>query len=177
MPSADRWHCSIIVIINRFSITNQGIIVIFASIKKRTMWITIISVGTLVILVGLLILNARKHMESLKDVSDSDKVTVLTDQNFQNKIKSGTVLVDFWAAWCMPCKMMVPVLNEVAEETHDRVTVAKVNVDEQKATAARFGIRSIPTMILFQNGREVRRIVGVKTRDYILKELDRIKIL
>ncbi|MEI6681957.1 MAG: thioredoxin [Bacteroidota bacterium] len=141
------------------------------------MWITIISVGTLAVLLGLLILNARKRMKSLKDVKDSDKVVMLTDQNFQNKIKTGTILVDFWAAWCMPCKMMVPVLNEVAEETHGSVTIAKVNVDEQKATAARFGIRSIPTMILFQNGREVKRIVGVKTKDYILKELDRTKIL
>ena len=68
---------------------------------------------------------------------------------------------------------MIPVLNEVAEEAGDKVTIAKVNVDEQKATAAKFGIRSIPTMILFQNGKEVKRIVGVKTKDYLLKEFDR----
>ncbi|MCX6282452.1 MAG: thioredoxin [Bacteroidetes bacterium] len=112
-------------------------------------------------------------MKSLKDVKSSEKVKELTDQNFQNKIKTGLVLVDFWASWCMPCKMMIPVLNEVAEETGDKVTIAKVNVDEQKATAAKFGIRSIPTMILFQNGKEVKRIVGVKSRDYLLKEFDR----
>jgi thioredoxin 1 len=112
-------------------------------------------------------------MKSLENVSDSEKVKILTDLNFQNKIKTGTVLVDFWASWCMPCKLMVPVLNEVAEGANGKYTIAKVNVDEQKATAAKFGIRSIPTMILFQNGREVKRIVGVKTRDYLLKELDR----
>ncbi|MFZ4571510.1 MAG: thioredoxin [Bacteroidales bacterium] len=137
------------------------------------MWITIIVVGALAGLVGLLILNTRQKMKSLKDVKESDKIKVLTDQNFQNKIKTGLVLVDFWAAWCMPCKMMIPVLNEVAEEAGDKVTIAKVNVDEQKATAAKFGIRSIPTMILFQNGKEVKRIVGVKTKDYLLKEFDR----
>ncbi len=137
------------------------------------MWITIIVVGALAGLVGLLILNTRQKMKSLKDVKESDKIKVLTDQNFQNKIKTGPVLVDFWAAWCMPCKMMIPVLNEVAEEAGDKVTIAKVNVDEQKATAAKFGIRSIPTMILFQNGKEVKRIVGVKTKDYLLKEFDR----
>ena len=137
------------------------------------MWIAIIGVSALVILVALLILNMKRRIESLKNVKESDKVMILTDQNFQNKIKSGTVLVDFWAAWCMPCKMMIPVLNEVAEEAGERVTIAKVNVDEQKATAARFGIRSIPTMILFHNGREVKRIVGVKTKSYLLKELDR----
>ena len=137
------------------------------------MWITISIIGAVVVLAGILILNTRQKMKSLKDVKESDKIKVLTDQNFQNKIKTGLVLVDFWAAWCMPCKMMIPVLNEVAEEAGDKVTIAKVNVDEQKATAAKFGIRSIPTMILFQNGKEVKRIVGVKTKDYLLKEFDR----
>jgi thioredoxin 1 len=137
------------------------------------MWVTVIVAGTVVLLLAFLVFNAKKRMNSLKDVKDSDKVRVLTDQNFQNKIKNGTVLVDFWAAWCMPCKLMVPVLNEVAEATDGKVIIAKVNVDEQKATAAKFGIRSIPTMILFRNGQEVKRIVGVKTRDYLMKELDR----
>jgi len=137
------------------------------------MWLTIIGVLVLAGLAGLLILNARKQMKSLKDVKDSEKVKILTDLNFQNTIKTGTILVDFWASWCVPCKMMIPVLNEVAEEAKGKYTIAKVNVDEQKATASKFGIRSIPTMILFQNGREVKRITGVKTKDYLLKELDR----
>ena len=137
------------------------------------MWIAIIVVGALAGMVGLLILNARKQMKNLKDVKDSDKVKILTDLNFQNKIRTGTVLVDFWASWCVPCKMMVPVLNEVADQANGKFTIAKVNVDEQKATAAKFGIRSIPTMILYQNGREVKRITGVKTKDYVLKEVDR----
>jgi len=137
------------------------------------MWITISIIGAVVVLAGILILNTRQKMKSLKDVKESEKIKVFTDQNFQNKIKTGMVLVDFWASWCMPCKMMVPVLNEVAEEVDGKVTIAKVNVDEQKATAAKFGIRSIPTMVLFQNGKEVKRIVGVKTKDYLLKEFDR----
>jgi len=137
------------------------------------MWITIIILSILGVLFGLLIFNARQKMKNLKDVKESEKIKVFTDQNFQNKIKTGMVLVDFWASWCMPCKMMVPVLNEVAEEVNGKVTIAKVNVDEQKATAAKFGIRSIPTMVLFQNGKEVKRIVGVKTKDYLLKEFDR----
>jgi len=137
------------------------------------MWITLSVLGIIVVLLGFLILNARRRMKSLKDVKESDKIRILTDQNFQNKIKNGIVLVDFWAAWCMPCKMMVPILNELAEEAGDKVTIAKVNIDEQKAIASRYGIRSIPTMILFQNGKEVKRIVGVKTKEYLLKELDR----
>lgn len=137
------------------------------------MWITLIVLGVLASLFAFLIISAKQKMKSLKDVKDSEKIKILTDQNFQNKIKSGTVLVDFWAAWCMPCKMMAPVLNEVAEEAGDKVTIAKVNVDEQKATAAKFNIRSIPTLILFRNGKEVKRISGVKSKDYLLKELDR----
>ena len=137
------------------------------------MWITISVIAALVVLAGILILNTRQKMKNLKDVKESEKIKIFTDQNFQNKIKNGMVLVDFWASWCMPCKMMVPVLNEVAEEVNGKVTIAKVNVDEQKATAAKFGIRSIPTMVLFHNGKEVKRIVGVKTKDYLLKEFDR----
>ena len=73
----------------------------------------------------------------------------------------------------MPCKLMVPVLNELAEQGDGKVTIAKLNVDESKATAAKFSVRSIPTMILFKNGREIHRFVGVKTREYLSKELDR----
>ena len=137
------------------------------------MWITVIVLGALVVLFGILILNTRKRMKSLKDVKSSEKVLTLTDQNFSNKVKSGIVLVDFWAEWCMPCKMMIPVLNELAEEVDGSVSIAKLNVDEQKKTAAGFKVRSIPTMILFRNGKEIHRFVGVKTKDYLLKELDR----
>ncbi len=138
------------------------------------MWATVIILSVLFIGFGLLIWNARRRMASIKNLPDSDRIYVLTDQNFVQKTKSGTVLVDFWAAWCMPCKLMVPVLNELAEEAGDRVTVAKLNVDESAKTASKFGIRSIPTMIVFRNGKEIKRIVGVKTKDYLLKELDRL---
>jgi len=137
------------------------------------MWITIIVLAALVVLIGLFIFNAGQRLKNLKDVKESEKIKVFTDQNFKNQIKTGLVLVDFWASWCMPCKLMVPVLNEVAEEVNGKVTIGKVNVDEQKATAAKFGIRSIPTMVLFQNGQELKRIVGVKTKDYLMKEFDR----
>jgi len=137
------------------------------------MWITISIVSALVILVGLLVFITRQRMKSLKDVKSSEKIRTLTDQNFSAKIKSGIVLVDFWAEWCMPCKMMVPVLNELAEEDEGKVTIAKLNVDEAKKTAAGFKVRSIPTMVMFRNGKEIHRFVGVKTKDYLLRELDR----
>lgn len=137
------------------------------------MWITIVVLSFLLVLFGSLIMITGQRMKSLKNVKESEKIKILTDQNFQNKIKTGTVLVDFWAAWCMPCKMMVPVLNELVDETNGKVTIAKLNVDEQKATASKYNVRSIPTVILFQHGKEVKRIVGVKTKEYFLKELDR----
>jgi thioredoxin 1 len=137
------------------------------------MQITLVILGVFLLLIVFLVFRAKHQMKSLKDVKDSDKVKILTDQNFSARTKTGSVLVDFWASWCMPCKLMVPVLNELAEETDGKVTIAKLNVDEAKATAAKFGVRSIPTLILFKNGKEVHRFVGVKTKDYLLKELDR----
>jgi thioredoxin 1 len=137
------------------------------------MQITLIILGVFIVLVAFLVIRAKSHMNRLKDVKDSEKVRILTDQNFSAKTRTGSVLVDFWASWCMPCKLMVPVLNELAEETDGKVTIAKLNVDEARNTASKFNVRSIPTMILFKNGKEVHRFVGVKTKDYLLKELDR----
>ena len=141
------------------------------------MLITFIVLGVVLLLFVFLIYRAKHKMNQLKDVKDSEKVKILTDQNFSAKTKTGIVLVDFWASWCMPCKLMAPVLNELAEETDGKVTIAKLNVDEAKATASKFSVRSIPTLILFKNGKEIHRFVGAKTKDYLLKELDRRTII
>ena len=137
------------------------------------MQITFIVLGVLLILIIFLVFRAKQQMKQIKTVKDSDKVKILSDQNFSAQTKAGTVLVDFWASWCMPCKLMVPVLNELAEETDGKVTIAKLNVDEARVTASKFKVRSIPTLILFKNGKEIHRFIGVKTKDYLLKELDR----
>jgi thioredoxin 1 len=137
------------------------------------MQITLGILGAFILGVVFLVFRAKQKMKQLKDVKDSEKVRILSDQNFTNRIKTGFVLVDFWASWCMPCKLMVPVLNELAEETEGKVTIAKLNVDESKVSASKFSVRSIPTLILFKNGKEIHRFVGVKSKDYLLKELDR----
>jgi thioredoxin 1 len=129
--------------------------------------------GALVLIIGFLVFRAMRRMKSLKDVKSSEQIVTLTDQNFAGKTKNGVMLVDFWAEWCMPCKLMIPVLNELAAEVDGKVTIAKLNVDEARVTASKFAVRSIPTMILFKNGKEVHRFVGVKTKDYLLRELDR----
>jgi thioredoxin 1 len=115
-------------------------------------------------------------MNHLKDVKESVKIKILTDQNFSTSTKTGIVLVDFWGSGCMPCKLMAPVMNELAEETNGRVTIAKLNVNESQGTASKFNVRSIPTLILFMNGKEIHRFIGFKSKETILREIERKSI-
>ncbi len=101
------------------------------------------------------------------------KPQVVTDQSFeQDVLKSDSpVLVDFWATWCGPCRMVAPVLEEVATEQGDKIRIAKLDVDANPITAGRFGVRAIPTMILFKNGREADRIVGFHPKPQLMQKL------
>jgi len=88
----------------------------------------------------------------------------VSDQSFKAEVESGgTVLVDFWAPWCGPCKMIAPVLDELSQEINSKI--AKVNVDDNPESAARFGVMSIPTLILFKDGQPVDKVVGVQSKD------------
>jgi thioredoxin 1 len=110
--------------------------------------------------------------ETTAGKSESSTVTV-TDDSFSNDVLSSStpVLVDFWATWCGPCKMVAPVLEEIANEKAGRLTVAKIDVDSNPATARDFQVVSIPTMILFKDGAPVKRIVGAKGKAALLREL------
>lgn len=92
-------------------------------------------------------------------------VSHLTSGNFDETINKGRTLVDFWAGWCMPCKMVAPVIEELAATYEGSVTVGKVDIDVEGALAARFGISSIPTVILFSDGAEVKRFIGVQPKE------------
>ena len=92
-----------------------------------------------------------------------------TAANFEAEVLSSEkpVLVDFWATWCMPCRMLAPTVEEVADETEGRAVVGKVNVDEEMELARRYRVASIPTLIVFENGAEVRRSIGVVEKEDI----------
>jgi thioredoxin 1 len=100
----------------------------------------------------------------------------LTAESFENVLKQGLVLVDFWADWCVPCRMQSPILEKVALEMGDKVTIAKLNVDKFKSIASRYGVRSIPTMLVFRNGRMVKQFVGVQQKQTLLNAFDRMSL-
>ena len=103
----------------------------------------------------------------------ADGLLTVTDITFDEEIKgsTGAILVDFWAEWCGPCKMIAPILEEIASEQGDALRVAKLNVDDAPEVARRFEVMSIPTLILFRDGEPQHRIVGAKGKHQLLQEL------
>jgi thioredoxin 1 len=112
-----------------------------------------------------------KKYKDMPPVTESEKIIALSDTTFDKELGNKLVLVDFWASWCVPCKMMAPVLNELSNEVDPSTSIAKVNVEQYQNLAARFKIRSIPTMVLFRNGSEIQRFVGVKSKDFLKKQI------
>ena len=97
------------------------------------------------------------------------------DSNFQKEVLESTVpvVVDFWAEWCGPCKMMAPVLDELAHEYDGKIRFVKVNTDENYESAARYGIQSIPTLVIFRGGREVNRLIGFAPKPQLKRQIER----
>ncbi|NLU50425.1 MAG: thioredoxin [Syntrophomonadaceae bacterium] len=104
------------------------------------------------------------------------EVSRFEDNNFDREVlqTSEAVLVDFWAPWCGPCRMVGPVVEEIAEEYAGRLKVGKVNVDENRDLATRYGIMSIPTLIVFKNGKEIQRIVGYRGKQGIVEVINEV---
>lgn len=134
---------------------------------------TLIIIGIIISVLVTLYILARLKMKNIPVVDDSDKILTLTDKNFQHQIKNKLVLVDFWASWCAPCRIMAPVLNEVADELAGNSHVGKVNIEQFQSLAQKFQVRSIPTLILFQNGKEINRFVGVKSKKFLIEQIQK----
>ncbi|SFB16910.1 MULTISPECIES: thioredoxin [unclassified Bacillus (in: firmicutes)] len=96
-----------------------------------------------------------------------------TDQNFSTETGSGLVLADFWAPWCGPCKMIAPVLEELDAEMGDKVKIVKIDVDENQETAAKFGVMSIPTLLVLKDGEVVDKVVGFQPKEALAGVLEK----
>jgi thioredoxin 1 len=123
----------------------------------------------------LLVWAFYKRYKSLKNydpANDSDKLVILTDANFKKTISKGVTLVDFWAAWCTPCKIQGPIVSDVAETLSEKANIAKLDVQTNQKTAQQLGIRNIPTIIIFKDGKVFQQFVGVKTKSVLVKAVN-----
>jgi len=117
--------------------------------------------------------HSANHPTKKEHTPMAEGMSTLTDSTFDEEIGSATeaVVVDFWAEWCGPCKMITPILEEIASEHAGKVKIAKVNVDDNPNVTRRFEVMSIPTLIVFQDGQPVRRMIGAKGKGQLLQEL------
>ena len=99
----------------------------------------------------------------------------INDASFKSEVTDSAipVLVDFWAPWCGPCKMIAPVLEEIASEYDGKLKVVKINIDENQTTPSNYGVRSIPTLILFKGGQEVEKIIGAQSKENLKQMVDK----
>lgn len=112
--------------------------------------------------------------EIQKGENMSGAAVELTDDNLEQMTSKGVALVDFWASWCGPCRMQGPIVEKVAQEFAGKALVGKLNVDENPASAEKFSIQSIPTLVIFDGGREVQRFVGVQSEQTLKRALESV---
>ena len=105
----------------------------------------------------------------------SGKIVTVSDAEFESSVLQGDkpALIDFWAEWCQPCKMLAPTVEEIAGEYEDKVLVGKLNVDDNPATATKYGIRGIPALLLFKDGKVEQQIVGVKPKEEVARMIEK----
>lgn len=112
-----------------------------------------------------------KMVSAASGKPESEKLTILSDATFKKQISKGVSLVDFWADWCRPCKIQGPVVSEIADEMSDKAKICKLDVQHNQRVAGELGIKGIPTIMIFKDGKMVNRFVGVKTKNVLMKGL------
>lgn len=128
------------------------------------------------IILIILLFSVNKQLFSQKASNPpSSKVIIITDNDFDKTVKKGISLVDFWAVWCGPCRRQAPIIEEIANESGKKFKIGKLDVDNNKVTSDKFNVRNIPTLIIFKDGKEVKRLVGLQDKQTILNELNTIK--
>jgi thioredoxin 1 len=136
---------------------------------------SLIVLGVLIAVFVIARFFVMKKMKNIPMVEDHERVLTLTDKNFQQQTKNKVVLVDFWASWCAPCRMMAPVLNDVASELNGNAHVGKVDIQQYQSLAQKFQVRNIPTLVLLKNGVEVNRFVGIKNKEFLLNQMNKVR--
>lgn len=130
--------------------------------------ITYIIAGLILAYIIYMFIRNRNRMKK----PPSENVKILTDGNFNATIKNGVSLVDFWAAWCGPCRVQGPIVDEIADEMGDKAKICKLDIDQHKKTAGQLGIQSIPTILIFKDGKMVQKFVGVKSKPLLIKAIN-----
>ena len=133
-----------------------------------------IIIGVVGVIVLLMIRRYRMFTAGIGQ-EDSEKLVILTDQNYKYQLKNGVVLIDFWAEWCQPCKIQGPIISQLAEEnTRDNVKIAKLDVEKNPRASQEFGIQNIPTILIFKNGKIADKVVGLKSKKALEKVLEKV---